>query len=298
MAISRRDFIKMCGAGVAMLGVGAKMAPPTLGTTGANVPVSPKPASGILIDTTKCVGCKLCQAACQKKNNLPEDTRTTILSSKALSVVEMHNVKVDAKEKLQPVKRQCMNCLEPSCVAACTVGAMQKLPNGPVVYDSDRCIGCRYCMYACPFGVPTFEWSKQLSLIRKCDGCADLQAKGQKPACVGACPAGALTFGDRQELLTIAKERVYAPNSKYVKHVYGETEIGGTSALYLSSVPFEELGFPTLSNEAPAETNAMIMHSTPTIAAGMAMALSGIYWLVKKHDELAAEPVTHEEGDH
>ncbi len=297
MSMTRRDFLKVAGTSVALLGIGAKVAPEGMETPQVSVPIAPRGGNGILVDTTKCVGCKQCMIACQKKNNLPQDTRTTILSANSLSVIETRNVMVNDKPKNQPVKRQCMNCVNPSCVAACTVGAMKKLPNGPVVYDSDRCIGCRYCMYACPFGVPTFEWNQQFSLIRKCDECADLQTKGQAPACVQSCPANALTFGEREALITMANERVYAPKSNYIKHIYGEREIGGTTVMYLASIPFEQLGFPTLPEIAPAEINATIMHSTPTIAAGMAMALSGIYWLVKKRNEMELEPEFAENGN-
>ncbi|MBI5303708.1 MAG: 4Fe-4S dicluster domain-containing protein [Chloroflexi bacterium] len=300
MSMTRRDFLKVAGASVALLGIGAKTAPSFVSAPQNHVPISPRASKATLVDLSKCVGCKQCQLACQKKNNLPQDTRTTILSASALSVVEMRNVLVNEKPKNQPVKRQCMSCVNPSCVAACTVGALQKTPEGPVVYDENRCIGCRYCMYACPFGVPTFEWSKQLSLIRKCNGCADLQAKGQAPACVQACPANALSYGDRTELLTIANERVYSAKSAYVKHVYGEREIGGTAVMYISAIPFEQLGFPVLPEEAPAEINATIMHSTPTVAAGMAMALSGVYWLVKKRNEMELAPIVanDENGGH
>lgn len=297
MSMTRRDFIKVAGASIALLGIGAKTAPDFSGAPHVHVPIAPRGGKATLVDLAKCVGCKQCQLACQKKNNLPQDTRTTILSPTAFSVIETRNVVVNEKPKNQPVKRQCMNCVNPGCVAACTVGAMQKTPEGPVVYDEERCIGCRYCMYACPFGVPTFEWSKQLSLIRKCDGCADLQVKGQAPACVQACPANALTFGDRKELLTIANERVYAAKSPYIKHIYGEREIGGTTMMYISTVPFEQLGFPVLPEDAPAEINATIMHSTPTIAAGMAMGLSGIYWLVKKRNEMELAPEYAENGN-
>jgi formate dehydrogenase iron-sulfur subunit len=298
MKLNRRDFLKVCGAGAVMLGVGAKMAPPSLDTGARNVPQPPRNVRGILIDTTKCVGCQRCQVACQQNKSLPADTNTRILCNTSPSVVQMKNVSTDpAKAIMKPVKRQCMNCNNPACVAACTVGALQKRPDGPVVYDSNRCIGCRYCMYACPFGVPTFEWEKQFSLIVKCDGCAARLDQGKPPACVEACPAAALTFGDRTELLTIANQRIYGAKSTYVNHVYGENEIGGTSMMYLSNVPFEQLGFPTLPNEAPAEINATIMHSTPTIAASMIMALSGIYMLIKTRDRLEPQAVENENGN-
>lgn len=291
MNLNRRDFLKLCGASAVMLGVGAKVAPPGLEVGTLTVPQPVYQGKGILIDTTKCVGCQMCQTACQKNKNLPADTKQRTLSAVSPSVVKMMNVSTDpAKPEMKPVKMQCMNCLNPACVAACTVGALQKRPDGPVVYDPNRCIGCRYCMYACPFGIPTFEWNQQFSLIKKCDGCADRIDRGLVPACVEACPANALTFGKRTDLLTIANQRVYDGKGKYIQHVYGEHEVGGTSMLYLASVPFEKLGLPTLPNEAPAEINATIMHATPTIAAGMIMALSGMYWLIKQRDRLERAP--------
>lgn len=302
MKLTRRDFLKMCGTGAVMLGVGAKMAPPSLATGALSVPQPSTHGNGILIDTTKCVGCQQCQIACQKNKNLPVDTKQRQLSAVSPSVVQMMNVSTDpAKQDVKPVKKQCMNCLNPACVAACTVGALQKRADGPVIYDSNRCIGCRYCMYACPFGIPTFEWNQQFSLIQKCDECAARQDQGKLPACVESCPAKALTYGKRTDLLTIANQRIYSANSNYVEHVYGEHEVGGTSMLYLSSVPFERLGFPTLTDKAPAEVNATIMHATPTIAAGMIMALSGMYWIIKQRDRLEvayAGNGNHNNGNH
>ncbi len=301
MNLTRRDFLKLCGAGAVMLGIGAKMAPPSLTTGPQAVPLPPRLSNGVLIDTTKCVGCQQCQLACQKSKNLPADPKPRALSAVAPSVVQMMNISTDpAKPEIKPVKRQCMNCLNPACVSACTVGALQKRADGPVVYDSNRCIGCRYCMYACPFGVPTFEWEKQFSLIRKCDSCAERIDQGKLPACVEACPAKALTFGNRAELLTMANQRIYDTKGTYIKHVYGEREVGGTSMLYLASVPFEQLGFPTLPDEAPAEINAAVMHGTPTVAVGMALALSGVYWLIKRRDQLEAQPAytNNENGGH
>ena len=287
MNMTRRDFLKLCGAGAAMVGVGAKIAPPNVAPFGRAVPLPPRPSNGVLIDTTKCVGCQQCQVACQQAHNLPADKTQRALCAVSPSVVKVVNVSTDPTQPTpKPVKWQCMNCVNPSCVAACTVGALQKRPDGPVVYDSSRCIGCRYCMYACPFGVPTFEWDKQFSLIVKCDGCAERRDQGKPPACVEACPAKALTYGNRNELLTMANQRIYEGNGNYVEHIYGEHEVGGTTMLYLSSVPFEQLGFPTLPEVAPAEINATIMHSTPTIAVGVALALSGMYWLIKRRDQL------------
>jgi formate dehydrogenase iron-sulfur subunit len=284
--LTRRDFLKICGAGAVTLGAGAKMPPSSLGMGTLNVPQPPRNANGVLIDTTKCMGCQRCQVACQSNRNLPTDTKIRALSPVSPSVVQLVNVSTDpAKPVNQPVKHQCMNCINPACVAACTVGALQKRLDGPVVYDSSRCIGCRYCMYACPFGVPTFEWNKQFSLISKCDSCVARIDQGKLPACVEACPVKALTFGKREELLTIANQRIYGSTGNYQQHIYGEHEIGGTSMLYISAMPPEE---------APAEINATIMHSTPTVGLAMAMALSGIYWLVRKRHAEQPEPVANQ----
>jgi formate dehydrogenase iron-sulfur subunit len=148
-------------------------------------------------------------------------------------------------------------------------------------------------MYACPFGVPTFEWSKQLSLIKKCNQCADLQAAGQLPACAAACPAGAIKYGTRNELLAIAKQRIDDPKANYVKHIYGENEVGGTSMLYLAALPFESLGFPTLPEEAFAETSQEIMHLTPIIAGTVETILTATYFVTKGREMAHAEAVTH-----
>jgi formate dehydrogenase iron-sulfur subunit len=195
------------------------------------------------------------------------------------------------------VKSACKHCLKPACVSACTVGALQKTADGPVVYDSQKCIGCRYCMYACPFGVPKFEWHNQLALISKCDFCVNRADGGEGPACAQACPFGAITYGERDDLLAEAHARIQAHPDRYVNHVYGEREGGGLSILYLASEPFENpLGFPQLGDTSPAYANEEVMHATPTVAVGMALALSGIYWTVKRRNEVKNRlaPVTLE----
>lgn len=292
MTISRRDFLKLGSASAALVGVGARLAPPRLDKHAA-VPAE-KSAVSVLIDLNRCVGCKRCQAACKKKNNLPLDDDPISLSATALTFVELHNTSTDpAKPVIKPIKRQCMNCVDPACVSACTVGALQKQPNGPVTYDSSRCIGCRYCMYACPFGIPTFEWKNQLALIKKCDNCADLVAVGQPPACVQACPAQALQYGKREELLTMAKERIHDPKANYVKEIYGEEQVGGTSMMYLSALPFERYGLRQMPEVSPAEVNREVMHMTPFIGGAMAVVLSAIYFIFKGHGAENAKGSEH-----
>ena len=294
MNLTRRDFLKMFGLSAAALGLGAKFPAAPLALAPSRAPIVPHSGNAMLMDTTKCVGCKSCQLACKKKNGLPTDDQPVSLCATALCYVDMKNVSPDPRKPvIQPIKRQCMNCNDPACVSACTVGALQKLPTGPVVYDSSRCIGCRYCMYACPFGIPTFEWDKQFSLMKKCNQCADLQAAGQLPACAKACPTGAIQYGRRDELLTIARQRINDPQGKYVKHIYGETEVGGTSMLYLAAVPFQALGLPALPDVSPAEASQMIMHSTPLVAATVATVLTGLYVITRRLTPSAATVPVH-----
>jgi len=184
-------------------------------------------------------------------------------------------------------KRQCMHCEHPGCVAVCTVGALEKTLEGPVVYHSDRCIGCRYCQYGCPFGVPSFEWEETLGLIRKCTFCVDRQDEGYEPACVTACPTDALTFGDRHDLIADAYHRIRSRPGKYVNHVYGEKEAGGTSWLYISPIPFRDLGFPELDEKPMDHASSVIINATPLTIVAAVSALSGVYWLTKRKNELA-----------
>lgn len=306
MKLTRRDFLKVFGASAALVGIGAKAVPPAFAPGNVNGPQPVRDAKGVLIDTTRCIGCRLCQQACKEKNNLPDDsaiqkpygkTYPDQLSASTFTLVEFYSLDGSGDSgKSRPAKKQCMNCVNPACVAACTVGALQKVPNGPVTYDTNRCIGCRYCMYACPFGIPRFQWDQQLALIRKCDNCADLVEQGKNPACVQACPVGALQFGIRTGLLSKAHQRINDNPGKYVDHVYGENELGGTSMMYLASVPFEKLGLPALPDESPAEINDQIMHSTPAIASGIMLTLSAIYLIVKRRKENETTTIENDNG--
>jgi len=186
-------------------------------------------------------------------------------------------------------KIQCMHCLHPACASVCTVGALEKTSQGPVIYHADKCIGCRYCQYACPFGIPRYEWEEMLGLIRKCTFCADRQSEGLEPACVKACPTDALLLGERETLITEAKRRIAARPQKYVNHVYGENEVGGTSWLYISPVHFEKLGFPKLGEEHPTLTSEAVLNATPVTIIAVAAALTGLYKLTQRRDAIKAE---------
>lgn len=178
----------------------------------------------------------------------------------------------------------CMHCLEPACASACPVGAWTKRDDGPVVYDADRCIGCRYCMNACPFGVPHFDWNRgvvEQPLITKCTMCAHRLDQGQEPACVQTCLTGALKFGSREQLLAEAKSLIAAHPGKYVNHVYGETENGGTSYLIISHVPFADLGLPEVPSQSVSAASEAVMEGTLPFAFSWAVVLSAVAGLVR-----------------
>ncbi len=284
MSISRRDFLKLCGASAVMLGVGAKFAPPALAPRSAKVPISPKAGAGVLIDTTRCIGCKSCQNACKVANNLPTDDRPVALSATTLTIVDFRNISTKPNQpEIKPVKRQCMHCAEPACVSVCPLGALYKKENGCVGYDENVCMGCRYCMWACPFGVPKYNWQSPNPKINKCAQNCMADGKRDKPACVQACPQQALVYGNRNELLTMAKERIAQNPSKYVNHVYGEKEVGGTSMLYLSGTPFEQLGFRTdLPDEPLPSLTWNAQEKVPGVFVGMLALLSGIAWWTRR----------------
>lgn len=283
--LTRRAFVKSAGAGVAAAAAAA-IAGPQIAQASSAEPDASDDAFGVLIDLTRCSGCNSCALACKAANNMPEpETVPTQLDSTALSFVQ------DCQTEdcsVVHVKRQCMNCLHPGCVSACTVGALRKTPEGPVVYDSSKCIGCRYCQYACPFGVPTYEWDNPLGLIVKCQMCVKRLAQDEQPACVGACPNGALRFGKRKALLAQAHAEIASNPGVYHDHVYGEFEAGGTSMLYLSGVPFTELGFPMLSSQTVPHYAEAVMQQTPWIALSVASLATMTHLIMKRRQQVAA----------
>ena len=286
--ISRRAFVKRIGLGAAALAGCALLE--DVQAAQASAPLSEGEASdeavGVLIDLTRCTGCQSCTLACKAANDLPQpEVVPTKLSSSAFTFVDTRQ---DAAGDETYVKRQCMHCLHPGCVSACTVGALRKTALGPVVYDSAKCIGCRYCQYACPFGVPTYQWDNVLGLIRKCEMCYGRVVEGEKPACVAACPNGALRFGKRSELLAQAKAQIASTPDRYIDHVFGEHEVGGTSMLYLSDVPFAQLGFPTLGDKAVSANAETVMQLTPAVAATVATVATGLHLIFRRRQQVLA----------
>ncbi|MEW5957044.1 MAG: 4Fe-4S dicluster domain-containing protein [Chloroflexota bacterium] len=252
-------------------------------------------SKAMLTDLSRCIGCRSCQVACKQWNELPaEVTQQTgtyenppRFSAKTWTRVQVREVEQDGQLVWNFAKRQCMHCQEPACAAACIVGALRKTPEGPVVYDDYKCMGCRYCTLACPFGVPTFEWDRPVPYIRKCTMCADRIAEGMQPACAKACPTGAITFGERQELLQEARARIQAHPGRYVDYIYGEKEGGGTSMLYISNVAFEKLGFPTLGPEPIPRYANVAMTAVPPTIVGVGAIMAGVYWFTQRRERLS-----------
>jgi len=183
-----------------------------------------------------------------------------------------------------------MHCQEPTCASVCPVGALHKTAAGPVVYDAEKCMGCRYCMMACPFSVPRYEWKALLPKVKKCTMCAPRQAKGLQPACTEVCPAQASIFGERDDLLREAEKRLREQPSKYFQHIYGKEEVGGTSVLYLSAVAFERLGLPAnlLKDPMPLLTYR-VLSKIPSLVPLGGFLLGGIWWITNRREEVAKE---------
>jgi formate dehydrogenase iron-sulfur subunit len=255
----------------------------------------------MLFDASKCTACRGCQVACKQWNDLPgEVTHNTgsyqnppRLSADTWLVMEFREVENGDGLKWGFLRRACMHCRHPACVSACPVGALHKTDDGPVLYNEDRCIGCRYCMLACPFDVPTFTWNRGLfkgAVIRKCTFCIDRVSAGLETACAKTCPARALLFGERDDLIAEAEARLQAHPDKYVPHIYGKEEAGGTNVLYISHIPFEELGMPSLGEAPVQERSEQIMErATPAALVGMLVGLGGLYWVVKRRNEMMAK---------
>jgi formate dehydrogenase beta subunit len=285
MRIGRRGFIKIAAAGAGVAGVSAVSA----SSEGA---ISNEDSPGVLVDTTLCVGCRGCEAACSETNGLPpppaSDDVMDAPRDTAQQVFTVVNKTKTEDGKVVFAKKQCMHCQAPGCASACPVRAMDKLPSGPVVWDGSACLGCRYCMIACPFDIPKYEYESWNPRVRKCTFCADRQAKGLKPACTEVCPTGALTFGRRGQLLEEAKRRIYTSAGKYSSHIYGEHEAGGTSWLYITA-PDVDLAALALRTDVPKkpmpEHVAGALSAPPFVMTLWPPLLMGFYMFSKRREE-------------
>lgn len=242
---------------------------------------NPEEFVGILVDTTRCIGCRACEIACAEEHDLfvPdvvndgafEQVRKT--SEKQWTVVN----KFETEKGDVFVKRQCMHCYQAACAIACPTEAMKQTDHGPVIWRGNKCIGCRFCMVSCPFEMPKFEYDEWNPKLQKCTMCFERLEEGQKPACVSACPTDALMFGTRVKNLEIARHRIYSYPDQYVHHIYGEHEVGGTGYIYLSAVPFDQIGFRTdLGKKAYPEYTKEFLYAVPMILFGVPAFLLGL----------------------
>ncbi len=240
-------------------------------------------SKAILYDSTLCVGCKACEGACAERWGLPYDEKIAAeekLSAHKLTTIETHGDRYS--------RRLCMNCVSPACASVCPVGALQKTELGPVVYDETKCMGCRYCMQACPFQVPSYEWNAQLPRVRKCNMCYERQRDGKPTACAEACPAGATVCGDRDALVAEARKRLAEKPDQYYQKIYGIKEVGGTSVLILSAAPFEQIGLRAgLSQEPLPETTWRVLELLPDVVSTGTVLLGGIWWITNRRGEVA-----------
>ncbi len=294
--ITRRTFIKSSVAGSVTLPVLAAQKSKAKDFDGY------PDGMGVLVDLSRCVGCRSCEAACNKEQGLPEpekpfndysvfderhhgqqrrtdETRYTVVN------------RYDVEDYPHPLYRkiQCNHCQEPACLTSCFVNAYTKTPEGAVIYDSTVCVGCRTCMIACPFYIPTFKYSSPFDpKIMKCIFCYDTRLKhGKPPACVEACPQEALTFGKRADLIKVGRQRIRENPGNYVNHIYGEHEAGGTAWMYLSSVPFEQVGFDVHVPKEPilnyVKDFLSIVPMVLTIWPGL---FAGLHLLATRKDKL------------
>ena len=247
------------------------------------------PRYGFLIDISHCIDCRSCMVACSVQNDVPMDVTRIWIKDTGIT-----GDFPDLKRFTAPY--HCMHCKDPSCVSACTVAALTRNEDGIVTYNQDACIGCRYCMYACPFEVPNYEWNQRFPVVVKCDMCISRLQEGRQPACAATCPTEAIKFGKYEDILAEAHQRITERPEKYVQHVYGETENGGTATLYISPVPFEELGFPDAGTTSPAYSNRLVTDGTPVVAGTVLVGLSGAYLTIKHLKEEAKQERLEAEG--
>lgn len=314
MSMDRRQFLK----GVLAGGAAAAVVSPSTAVARDNLTMPPK-AMGLFYDSTLCIGCKACVSACKESNGLPPEFSTEDqlwdtpldISGKTKNIIKMYkNGSADVKDREENgyafMKVSCLHCVDPSCVSACPVSAMKKDPvTGVVSYDEGDCIGCRYCVVACPFGVPRFEYDKAFPKIVKCELCNHLKEgdKYQYSACAQVCPTGATLYGPVVDLMAEAKRRLalkpgtdhtvprgkvgggdsqMAKAASYVQHVYGEKELGGTQVLKIAAVPMDKLGMPTLPERSFASVSETMQHSMYGYLITPAVVLGGLVVAAKR----------------
>jgi formate dehydrogenase iron-sulfur subunit len=234
---------------------------------------------GLLYDSTRCIGCRACEGACKEQNKLPGEVEDHPTAYTWTTVQEHDGVFM---------RKLCMHCLTPTCASVCPVAALHKTPEGPVVYDAEKCMGCRYCMMACPFDVPKYQWDRAVPVVGKCIMCISRVKEGQPTACAAACPVGATVFGERKNLIMDARERMRQEPGKYQDAIYGIKEAGGTGVLMLAGVPFATLGLKTdLPDDPPPMRTWQVLSKLPDFVAVWGASLYAIHWITSRRADVA-----------
>jgi Fe-S-cluster-containing dehydrogenase component len=261
MSIDRRNFLKTLGVVGGTLAAGKSFGATKEGKSDTEF-------YGILYDSNLCGGCQVCEIVCGEKDGLewPEDEPVADVLREP---DETRCIKVNCYNTSKGeiyMRKSCNHCNRPACASACLTKAMLKTDEGPVIWREEKCMGCRSCMISCPFNIPKFDYNSPNPKIQKCRMCFEELQDGQMPVCVENCPAEALLFGKRRDLIEIARARIYEFPEYYHHAIYGEHEVGGTGLIYLASVPFEELGLRTdLGNIAYPEYNKTFLYSVPAV---------------------------------
>ncbi len=292
MSISRRKFLGWLGAA----GMGTAMGKTARAASNKNFSGYPD-SNGVLFDSTRCIGCRKCEEGCNEVNELPGRISRLVIYPCWRPNVGPHPRPTPSSTAMTmpatasgPVYRkvQCNHCLEPACASVCFVKAFSKNESGAVIYDETVCVGCRYCMIACPFEIPTYEYDSAFSpRVRKCTMCHPRIVKGLLPGCVEACPTEALTYGKREDLLRIGRERIRKFPERYVDHIYGENEMGGTSWLHLSAVPFKDIGMREDLGTTPApKLTSGALSVVPMVVGLWPVLLGGVYAINKRREKI------------
>ena len=330
---TRRDFLRRALAGGAAAAATSATVPVQARD---NAPISPD-AVGMLFDSTLCIGCKACVAACKRVNELPIDYNTQPDSpwdipldttAKTFNVIKVFKdgkaTRLNSEQDgFAFMKSSCLHCVDPSCVSACPVTAMTKDPvTGIVGYDADACIGCRYCVAACPFGIPKYDYDSPTGEIGKCELCRHRMKDGHYAACAEVCPTGATLYGKVSTLKAEAKRRLAlkageitrfprgnldagdqpaweGAAASYVQHLYGENEVGGTQMFKLASVPFDKLGHRPLPDRSFSSKSETLQH---TLYGGLLLPLAALgvmTFFAKRNikDDEPAGPAARDAGD-
>jgi len=246
----------------------------------------------ILTDVTRCTGCETCVVACKELNGLPEDDAPWAWQGSATDLSSTRWTTIARTGEGRAVRVHCRHCLEPACAAACPVGALKRTGTGAVAYDPEICMGCRYCLVACPFGMTRYEWESATPRVRKCILCFEKLQAGEieQPACTATCPEDATVFGRRDAMLAEARRRIVAAPDRYIQHIWGEHEVGGTSVLYISDIELTHAGWPAnLPEHGVPHLADATLKTVPVTFLGVGAAMFGLHWVIKRRQQRAVE---------